>query len=55
MLNSIVGRGRRNVPLNEVERKIISVAAELFLSVGFSSTTIKMISQESDLLQGTIS
>lgn len=54
MLNSIVERSRLISPLNATEKKIIRSATKLFLENGFSSTTLKMISNDSGLLQGTI-
>lgn len=54
MLNSIVERSRLISPLNTTEKKIIRSATKLFLENGFSSTTLKMISQDCGLLQGTI-
>ncbi|MBO5364373.1 MAG: TetR/AcrR family transcriptional regulator [Clostridia bacterium] len=54
MLNSIVERSRLISPLNATEKKIIRSAAKLFLQNGFSSTTLKMISADCGLLQGTI-
>ncbi len=54
MLNSIVERSRLISPLNATEKKIIRSAARLFLQNGFSSTTLKMISADCGLLQGTI-
>ncbi|MBQ4150188.1 MAG: TetR/AcrR family transcriptional regulator [Clostridia bacterium] len=54
MLNSIVGRNRLISPLNETEKKIIRSATKLFLQNGFSRTTLKMISADCGMLQGTI-
>ena len=55
MLNSVVKRQRMMSPLSEVEKKIIRSATKLFLSNGFSGTTLKMISEDTGLRQGNIS
>ncbi len=54
MLNSIVGRNRLINPLSGTEKKIIRSATRLFLQNGFSGTTLKMISDDTGIRQGTI-
>ncbi len=54
MINSIIERNRRISPLSESEKKIIASAVKLFLQNGYSQTTIKMISADCGLRQGTI-
>ncbi len=54
MINSIIERNRRISPLSESEKKIIASAIKLFLQNGYSNTTLKMISADCGLRQGTI-
>lgn len=54
MINSIVERNRLVSPITKTEKKILQTAIRLFLENGYSSTTLKMISQECGLRQGTI-
>lgn len=54
MINSIIERNRRISPLSESEKKIIASAVKLFLQNGYSQTTLKMISADCGLRQGTI-
>lgn len=54
MINSIIERNRRISPLSESEKKIIASAIKLFLQNGYSNTTLKMISADCQLRQGTI-
>lgn len=54
MLNSIVERDRLISPLSETEKKIIRSATKLFLKNGFSKTTLKMISDDTGIRQGTL-
>lgn len=54
MINSIVERNRFSSPITTTEKKILQTAIRLFLENGYSKTTLKMISQECGLRQGTI-
>lgn len=54
VINSIIERNRRISPLSEREKKIIASAVKLFLQNGYSNTTIKMISEDCGIRQGTI-
>ena len=54
MLNSIVERNKRVSPLSETEKKIIRSATRLFLTKGFSNTTVRMIGEDCDMRIGTI-
>ncbi len=54
MINSIIERNNRISPLSESEKKIIASAVKLFLANGYSNTTLKMISADCGLRQGTI-
>ena len=54
MINSIVERNRFTSPITQTEKKILSSAIRLFLENGYSKTTLKMISEDCGLRQGTI-
>lgn len=54
MINSIVERNRFSSPITKTEKKILQTAIRLFLENGYSKTTLKMISEECGLRQGTI-
>lgn len=54
MINSIVERNRFSSPITETERKILKSAIRLFLENGYSKTTIRAISADCGLRQGTI-
>ena len=54
MINSIVERNRFSSPITKTEKKILQTAIRLFLENGYSKTTLKMISEECELRQGTI-
>ena len=54
MINSIVERNRFSSPITKTEKKILQTAIRLFLENGYSKTTLKMISTECELRQGTI-
>ena len=54
MINSIVERNRFSSPITKTEKEILQTAIRLFLENGYSGTTLKMISQECGLRQGTI-
>lgn len=54
MINSIVERNRFTSPITKTEKKILQTAIRLFLENGYSKTTLKMISNECGLRQGTI-
>ena len=54
MINSIVERNRFSSPITNTEKKILQTAIRLFLENGYSGTTLKMISAECGLRQGTI-
>ncbi len=54
MIKSIIERNDRISPLTESEKKIIASAVKLFLANGYSNTTLKMISTDCGLRQGTI-
>jgi len=54
MINSIVERNRFSSPITKTERKILQTAIRLFLENGYSKTTLRTISQECGLRQGTI-
>ncbi|MBQ6892743.1 MAG: helix-turn-helix transcriptional regulator [Clostridia bacterium] len=54
MINSIVERNRFTSPITETERKILQSAIRLFLENGYSQTTIRAISADCGLRQGTI-
>lgn len=54
MINSIVERNRFSSPITKTEKKILQTAIRMFLENGYSKTTLKMISQECGLRQGTI-
>ncbi len=54
MINSIVERNRFSSPITKTERKILQSAIRLFLENGYSKTTIRAISADCGLRQGTI-
>ncbi len=54
MIDSIVERNRFTSPITKTEKKILKSAIRLFLENGYSQTTIRAISQECGLRQGTI-
>jgi len=54
MINSIIERNRFTSPITQTEKKILSSAIRLFLENGYSKTTLKMISEDCGLRQGTI-
>jgi len=54
MINSIVERNRFSSPITNTEKKILKTAIRLFLENGYSATTLKMISSNCGLRQGTI-
>ena len=54
MIESIVGRSRMLAPLSETEKTIIRSAIKLFLKNGFTETTLKMISDDTGIRQGTL-
>ena len=54
MLKSIVQKNRFTSPISESEKKILHSAIKLFLENGYSVTTLKMISEECKMSQGTI-
>ena len=54
MLNSIIQRHKKLIPLTETEIKIIAAATRLFLEQGYSATTHRQISKESGLGLGTV-
>lgn len=54
MINDIIERNRFSSPITETEKKILKTAIRLFLENGYSNTTLKSISQECGLRQGTI-
>lgn len=54
MINSIIERNRFSSPITKTEKKILKTAIRLFLENGYSKTTLKMISRECELRQGTI-
>ena len=54
MIESIVGRSRMLAPLSETEKTIIRSAIKLFLENGFTETTLKMISDDTGIRQGTL-
>lgn len=54
MINSIVERNRFFSPITKTEKRILQTAIRLFLENGYSKTTLKTISQECALRQGTI-
>ena len=54
MINGIIERNRFSSPITKTEKKILQTAIRLFLENGYSKTTLKSISRECDLRQGTI-
>jgi len=54
MINSIVERNRFTSPITDTERKILQSAIRLFLKNGYSRTTLRTISADCGLRQGTI-
>ncbi|MBR3870606.1 MAG: TetR/AcrR family transcriptional regulator [Clostridia bacterium] len=54
MIESIVERSRMLAPLSETEKTIIRSAIKLFLENGFTETTLKMISDDTGIRQGTL-
>ena len=54
MINSIVERNRFTSPITKTEKRILQSAIRLFLENGYSKTTIKTISEDCGLRQGTI-
>ena len=54
MLKSIVARHDKLTPLSKTEIKIVGCATRLFLEMGFSKTTHRMISEETAIGLGTI-
>ena len=54
MLDSIVERNRFTAPITKTEKNILKSAIRLFLENGYSQTTLKMISADCNLRQGTI-
>jgi len=54
MLNSIIERNKFTKPFNETEIKIIRSAIRLFLENGYSKTTLRKISEDCGMLQGTV-
>ena len=54
MINSIVERNRFTSPITKTEKKILQSAIRLFLENGYSKTTIRAISADCGLRQGTI-
>lgn len=54
MINSIVERNRFTSPITKTEKNILKSAIRLFLENGYSATTLKMISTDCGLRQGTI-
>lgn len=54
MINSIIERNRFSSPITKTEKRILQTAIRLFLENGYSNTTLKMISQECGLRQGTV-
>jgi len=54
LIESIVGRSRMLAPLSETEKTIIRSAIKLFLENGFTETTLKMISDDTGIRQGTL-
>jgi len=54
VLNSIVERNRLASPISQTEKNILKSAIRLFLENGYSATTLKMISNDCGLRQGTI-
>jgi len=54
MINSIVERNRFTSPITKTEKTILQSAIRLFLEYGYSKTTIRAISEDCGLRQGTI-
>ena len=54
MINSIVERNRFTSPITKTEKRILQSAIRLFLENGYSKTTIRTISEDCGLRQGTI-
>ena len=54
MINSIINRQSKLAPLSETEIEIVKAATKLFLELGYSKTTQRMISHESGIGLGTI-
>ncbi len=54
MINSIVERNRFSSPITKTEKIILQSAIRLFLENGYSKTTIRAISDDCGLRQGTI-
>ena len=54
MIDRIVERNRFTAPITDTEKNILKSAIRLFLKNGYSQTTIRAISQDCGLRQGTI-
>ena len=54
MINSIVERNRFTSPITKTEKRILQSAIGLFLEKGYSKTTLRTISEDCGLRQGTI-
>lgn len=54
MINRIIERNRLVSPMSDTEKKIIKSAVKLFLENGYSQTTLRTISADCGLRQGTI-
>lgn len=54
MINSIINRHSKLAPLTETEIDIVKAATRLFLELGYSKTTQRMIAKESGIGLGTI-
>lgn len=54
MLAGIIERNRFISPISESEKIILNSAIKLFLENGYSNTTLKMISEDCKMAQGTI-
>lgn len=54
MLNSIIERSSKLSPMTKTEIKVVKSAMKLFLTHGFSGTTIRMISEDSGIKLGNV-
>ncbi len=54
MINHIVEKNRFTSHISETQKRILKTAIRLFLENGYSKTTLRMISTECGLRQGTI-
>ena len=54
MINSIIERNKRISPLSETEKKIMTSAIKMFLQKGYSQTTLRAISDDCGIKQGTL-